>query len=190
MWYICSPIWLLVTKWRQWQILVAIAKALYPFILHFGGFWGIEEAYFDKYWRFRNVYIPWGQFETNVVYFFTYLATGDKLGTIGDLGWKYKYLYPFMLHFSTFWGTEEAYFEKYLRLCNSDPLVGIFNESAIFCHVFANWWQISANCRSWLHIQKDYIHWYFTLVDFGALRKNILTNIDDFVMFTSPGANL
>ena len=25
------------------------AKALYPFILHFGGFWGIEEAYVDRY---------------------------------------------------------------------------------------------------------------------------------------------
>ena len=35
-------IWLLETKWRQLQILVAIANALYPFILHFGGFWGIE----------------------------------------------------------------------------------------------------------------------------------------------------
>ena len=26
-------------------VLVANAKALYPFILHFGGFWGNEEAY-------------------------------------------------------------------------------------------------------------------------------------------------
>ena len=39
-WYIFKPIWLLVTKLRQLQILVAIAKAY--IIHHFGGFWGIE----------------------------------------------------------------------------------------------------------------------------------------------------
>ena len=53
-WDILSPIWLLLTKWRQLEIWVANAKTLYQFILDFHGFWGIEEAYFEKYLRFSN----------------------------------------------------------------------------------------------------------------------------------------
>ena len=45
--------------------------------------------------------------------FFTYLATGDKLVTIADLGRISKGLYSLILHFGGFWGIEEAYFEKY-----------------------------------------------------------------------------
>ena len=92
-WYILSPIWLLVTNLGQLEILVGNAKALYQFILHFDGFWGIEEAYFDKYCRFNNFDIPWprlGPFFMNLGYFSTYLATGDKLVTIGDLGYISK----------------------------------------------------------------------------------------------------
>ena len=84
--YIFKHIWLLVTKWRQFQLLVAISKALYPFILHFGGFWGIEWAYFKKYWRFSNFDTPWGKYFMNMEYFVTYLTTGHKLVIIGDLG--------------------------------------------------------------------------------------------------------
>ena len=46
---ILSTIWPLGTNWGQLVILVGYAKALYPFILDFHGFWGIEEAYFEKY---------------------------------------------------------------------------------------------------------------------------------------------
>ena len=80
------PIWLLVTRWRQFQILVAIAKALYPFILHFGGFCGIEWPYLKQYWRFINFDTSWGKCFMNLGHFFTYLTTGDKLVTIGYLG--------------------------------------------------------------------------------------------------------
>ena len=85
-WYILSPIWLLVTNWGQLVILVGYAKTLYPFILHFGGFYGIEEAYFDQYWRFSNFDTPWCKFLINLWYIFIYLFTGDKLMTIEDLG--------------------------------------------------------------------------------------------------------
>ena len=70
------------------------------------------------------------------------------------------------------------------------PLGAIFYESGIFFYLFGHWGQISDNWRSWLHIQKVYIHSYFTLVDFGALTKHIVTNNGDFVIFTPPGANL
>ena len=56
---------------------------------------------------------PLGQCLTNLVYFVTYSATGDKFGTIGDLVENAKALYPFILHFDGFWGIEEAYFDKY-----------------------------------------------------------------------------
>ena len=73
---------------------------------------------------------------------------------------------------------------------NLTPSGGIFKESGIVFHIFGHLWQISDNWRSWLHIQKDYIHWYSTLVDSGASRKHILTNIDDFVIFTASVAIL
>ena len=116
-----SLIWLLVTNWGQFVIMVGNAKALYPFILHFDGFWGIEKAYFNKYWWFNNFYTPWSHF---------------------------------------------------------------FYESGILFYLFGHWGQISDNWRSWLHI-----HSYFTLVDCGALRKHIVTNIGDFVILTPPRAN-
>ena len=48
-WCIFKPNWPLVTNWGQLEIFLANAKALYPFILHFGGLWDIEAAYFEKY---------------------------------------------------------------------------------------------------------------------------------------------
>ena len=90
------------------------------FILHFGGFCGIEETYSDKYWQFRNFDTPWGQCLTNLVYFVTYSATGDKFGTIGDIVENAKALYPFILHFDGFWGIVEAYFKKYWGFSNFD----------------------------------------------------------------------
>ena len=56
------------------------SKGLYPFILHFGGFVCIKEAYFFKYCRFCNFDPSGGQFRTNLGYLITYLVTVDKLG--------------------------------------------------------------------------------------------------------------
>ena len=56
----------------------------------------------------------------------TYLATGDKFGTIGYLVEKGKALYPFILHFDGFWGIEEEYFNKY------DDLIISTHPEAIF----------------------------------------------------------
>ena len=35
---------------------------------------------------------------------------------------------------------------------------------------------------------KLYINSYFILIDYGALKKHILTNIDDLIILTYPGA--
>ena len=51
-WDIVSPIWPMGQIRKQLDTLVANAKGLYPFILHFGGFLGIGEAYLFKYLRF------------------------------------------------------------------------------------------------------------------------------------------
>ena len=67
---------------------------------------------------------------------------------------------------------------------NLTPLGPIFNEFGIFCHLFGHWWQSEDNWRSWLQMQNLYIHSYFTLIDFWALKKHILKNIDDFLIFT------
>ena len=47
-WDILSLIWPLPTNQGELVILVANAKGLYPFILHFGGFLEIEEAFLDS----------------------------------------------------------------------------------------------------------------------------------------------
>ena len=65
-----------------------------------------------------------------------------------------------------------------------------FNECGIFFHLFGHWWKISDNWRSWLHIQKVYIHSYLALVDFGALNEHILKNIDDLEISTPHGVNV
>ena len=70
--------------------MVSNAKGFYLFILHSGGILGIGEAYLKKYWRFCNFGAPGGQFWINLGYSISYLATGDKLGTISDLGCKCK----------------------------------------------------------------------------------------------------
>ena len=41
-----------------------------------------------------------------------------------------------------------------------------------------------------LHMQKLYIHSYYSLVDFGALKEHIKKNIDDLVIFTFLGGQL
>ena len=63
----------------------------------------------------------------------------------------------------------------------------IFYEFGIFVHLFGYWWQIGHNWRSMLEMQKLYIHSYFTFMDFGALKKHILTNIADFGILTLLG---
>ena len=62
----------------------------------------------------------------------------------------------------------------------------MFYESVILFYLFGHWVQISVNWRSWLHIQNVYIHSYFTLIDFGALRKHIVTTNGDFVNLIPP----
>ena len=44
-------------------------------------------------------------------YLFTYLATGDKLGAIGDIGWKCK-RFIFILHFDGYFGPWGSIFWK------------------------------------------------------------------------------
>ena len=100
-WDIFTPIWPLVTNLGQFVIWIGNENALYPFILHFDWFWGIEEAYFDKYWRFNNFYTPWSQFFMNLWYFFTYFANGYKLLAIGDLGCISKMFIS--IHTSLWW---------------------------------------------------------------------------------------
>ena len=75
---------------------------------------------FLRIWYIFHLFGHWGQFFMNFGYFFTYFATGDKLGTIEILVANAKALYPFKLLFGGFWGIEEAYFDKYCRFLNFD----------------------------------------------------------------------
>ena len=102
-----------MTNYGQLDILLANAKALYPFILHFGILWDIEEAYCDKYWRFRNFATPWSNF-----YLILYILSPIWLlvtnwGQLVILVGNAKALYPFILDFDGFWGIVEAHFDKY-----------------------------------------------------------------------------
>ena len=80
-------------------------------------------------------------------------------------------------------------------LTNIDDLIiltqpgAIFSESGIPFYLFGHWGQISDNWRSWLLIQKVCIHSYFTLVDWRASRKKIVTYNGDFAIWTPLGAN-
>ena len=84
-WDIFSPIWPLVTSWisdNWWKRFISIHTSLSWILGH------ILVAYLEKYWSFCNLYPPWDQFLMNLGYCLTYLATGDKSGTIVDIGCK------------------------------------------------------------------------------------------------------
>ena len=92
---------------------------------------------------FSPLFGHWEQFLMNMGYLSTYLATGDKLVTVGDLGCISKSLYPFILHFGGFWGIEEAYFDKYCRFCNFDPTGANF--FLRICDIWSPIWSLVTN---------------------------------------------
>ena len=175
-----------MTNLGQLEILVGNAKALYPFILHYDGFWGIVEPHFDEYWRFNNYDTPWRQFFMNLGYFFYlfghWVQISDNWRSWLHIQKVYTHSYFTLVDCGAFW--------KHIVTNNGDfviltpPGANLFYEFGIFCHLFGHWWQSEDNCRSGLQMQKLYIHSYFTFIDFGALKKYILKNIDDFLILT------
>ena len=81
--------------------------------------WWIFGHWGSIFWQILTISYFWqpsGQFLTNFLYFFNYLATGDKLGTTGDLGCKWKSFIS--IHTSLWWtlGQWRSIFWKILTI--------------------------------------------------------------------------